>query len=964
MDDRLDARATRRLLDRLQGEPGATDRQRLETLIGLLDATHRFPLGAALAALFPHQEREAALNSYRALRRRLRKAATKKGLAFALAVDGHNRTPPERRWSWFEGENQAAREAADYARKEASAAQPEHLAPQDGLILEETRDGKRVIRYFVSYAHEDRKAAARLLKHLETRLLCSKEYHFERWIDGDILPGEPWREAIRKAIDGCHFGLLLVSYDFLASPFITRHELPHFLSPDPQQPVAWRRAIPVGLEEIEFNDAIDLKGLGTTQLFRDDAGKFFTQRTGTRAKGFVNELANAIEAVVRQHLDTPKHTPARRLTEHQRRHLLKEEELDCLVVPEGLVASLEKIDPDAGAPSDGQRLDALDFLERWARDPRGQGYFALLGEYGMGKTTTCKALTHRLLAARERDPATPLPIYFDLRHLGERAKQEPLLPEIIDTVLRRSWQAGPDLPRLSADEVIHLVREQGAIALFDGLDEVLVHLSTAAGQRFTRELWRILPPTTRREEEKGDPPRRGKLLLSCRTHYFRTLRDQKSHFTAEDRDGLQADDYRAFLLLPFTEAQIQKYFELTLPDESVERLLGLIRTIHNLPEMAERPYTLSLIARHIPQLEQWKAEGRTVTGATLYDHMVRSWLERDEGKHQLTPDHKRLLMGRFAATLWRAGERTWGVEELEQWLVDFLIDHPRIAAHYDGISRELLKEDLRTATFLVREGEERFRFAHTSLQEFFLAAHLRERLRAGDRQALDLPLPNREVFDFLGQLLSEERDERCLNTLKAVGDAYRPRASELTLAYALHAHGKRYPAPTLTGFHLEGARLRAWRLEGTPDRPLPLHDLQLQGADLTNARLRHLTLDGADLSGARLDRAEFIGGRAVATRFDRATLAGTLFRDLDLTAADFTGGERHRTQWLHCRLERTRGLPPADRGDPDAGLIARGHPVGRDTRPPTHPRALPFTGHAGSVQAVAASPDGTAIASA
>src|SRR6185503_13984548 len=129
-----------------------------------------------------------------------------------------------------------------------------------------------------------------------------------------------------------------------------------------------------------------------------------------------------------------------------------------------------------------------------------------------------------------------------------------------------------------------------------------------------------------------------------RTHYFRTLRDEKTHFTGEDRSPLEARDFRALVLLPFTEKQIEGYLAKNLPGADVPRLLELIRSVHNLPELAERPYTLSLIARHIPDLERWKLEGRKVTGVTLYRHMVLSWLERDDGKHQLLPDHKLRLM--------------------------------------------------------------------------------------------------------------------------------------------------------------------------------------------------------------------------------------------------------------------------------------------------------------------------------
>ena len=146
----------------------------------------------------------------------------------------------------------------------------------------------------------------------------------------------------------------------------------------------------------------------------------------------------------------------------------------------GRIGSVRNL-PDAVAlaDADGERRDALEFLLDWARDPEGQPCCALLGQLGMGKTTTCMALSRELLAARQNDRTAPLPIYFDLRHLGEDAKREPDLAAIIDTVLRRSWRGGQMQAPVAAAEVVRLVQQEGAIAIFDGLDEVLVHLRFA-----------------------------------------------------------------------------------------------------------------------------------------------------------------------------------------------------------------------------------------------------------------------------------------------------------------------------------------------------------------------------------------------------------------------------------------------------------------------------------------------------
>ena len=44
-----------------------------------------------------------------------------------------------------------------------------------------------------------------------------------------------------------------------------------------------------------------------------------------------------------------------------------------------------------------------------------------------------------------------------------------------------------------------------------------------------------------------------------------------------------------------------------------DRILKAFRSVHNLMEMAERPYTLSLLVKEVAQIEHWKAEGKRVT---------------------------------------------------------------------------------------------------------------------------------------------------------------------------------------------------------------------------------------------------------------------------------------------------------------------------------------------------------------
>src|SRR5207302_53323 len=130
--------------------------------------------------------------------------------------------------------------------------------------------------------------------------------------------------------------------------------------------------------------------------------------------------------------------------------------------------------------------------------------------------------------------------------------------ELLDEVIRRAWKLTDRA--VTAKDILRLVREEGALIIFDGLDEKIVHLTPDKARAFIRTLWAVLPDAARRTARLASPEvRRGKMILSCRSHYFRDVLSQNAMLVGEDREGLDAGSYPALCLLPFTEKQIRGY---------------------------------------------------------------------------------------------------------------------------------------------------------------------------------------------------------------------------------------------------------------------------------------------------------------------------------------------------------------------------------------------------------------------
>lgn len=81
-------------------------------------------------------------------------------------------------------------------------------------------------RGFLCYCWADSLFAQRLQTHLTP---CQNTYSIDLWDEARLPAGSLWQIELAKALDRASLAVLLVSPDFLASPFITSYHLPSLL---------------------------------------------------------------------------------------------------------------------------------------------------------------------------------------------------------------------------------------------------------------------------------------------------------------------------------------------------------------------------------------------------------------------------------------------------------------------------------------------------------------------------------------------------------------------------------------------------------------------------------------------------------------------------------------------------------------------------------------------------------------
>ncbi|MBI3682456.1 MAG: SUMF1/EgtB/PvdO family nonheme iron enzyme [Acidobacteria bacterium] len=364
------------------------------------------------------------------------------------------------------------------------------------------------------------------------------------------------------------------------------------------------------------------------------------------------------------------------------------------------------------------------FIQDWLADP-SRNHLSLLGDFGTGKTWFCRRLANQLTRKQDR-----VPVLIALRDYSRAYDVEQM---VTDAVVNRFQVALP-----AGFKSFQCLNEAGRLVLiFDGFDEMERRVSDyrIAKENF-EEIARLVSP-------------RAKVILTCRTAFFRTRKEEEETLHREGlpvrvrhgEEEIELAGRKGFdlaHLCEFDEEQIRRALQLRIP-EKWEDTFNRIKLLPNIEDLSHRPVLLDMIAQTLPRI----VRPEDLNLATLYQEYTEELL-----KYRVTdisPEARRGFVRTIALRMKPENKYTIPHTEFPTLVDSYfrLEGNPEKIAYYE--------RDIRTQSYLVRDDPGNYKFAHKSILEYFVARVVAEMLERGD--ICDCPLTD-AIATFAHYLLA------------------------------------------------------------------------------------------------------------------------------------------------------------------------------------------------------------------
>lgn len=373
-----------------------------------------------------------------------------------------------------------------------------------------------------------------------------------------------------------------------------------------------------------------------------------------------------------------------------------------------------------------------DYIDNWLEE-RGKNHISVLGEFGTGKTWFCRHFAYRQLQRFLEHPTNQrIPLLVNLRDYRSVDLEQLITDLLVNRYgIRIGGYGGFDI----------LNRNGRLLLLFDGFDEMTMHVDDISTIKNFETLARTAVPG-------------GKVLLTCRTPYFRDYLESYRVLSGGLGESLitKRPNFEVIYLREFDKEQIKEVLKKRVSNMWEDYWLK-IKEIYDLPNLAHRPVILDMIIMTLPELE-----GRqSIDHSMLYKTYTDKWIEKaiEEERTLLDAESKRFFAQEIAWEMFKKETLTVNslrIRELVERYLEAKLKKPKDIL--------FLEHDIRTASFISKRDElGNYEFMHRSFMEFFVAQKLANAIKKEQTQPLEEQEIYYEIIRFLNQLLDPTNDK-------------------------------------------------------------------------------------------------------------------------------------------------------------------------------------------------------------
>jgi WD40 repeat protein len=349
-------------------------------------------------------------------------------------------------------------------------------------------------------------------------------------------------------------------------------------------------------------------------------------------------------------------------------------------------------------------------------------------------------------------------------------------------------------------------------------------------------------------------PKKSKVMLTCRTEFFRTHEQEKEILLDIDK----RKNFGIIYLREFDDEQIKKFLQKRVPlIEKQKKVKGWkyyyqrIQEIFDLKDLAKRPVLLELIVKYLPQLVK---KGEKINASTLYDTTIHEEIKRrlKVGKTVIKRDDRIKLMKLLATWMYNHDKLSLYYKDIPE-----LLD---LKAHFDLKPRtdiEYHLNDFLTCSFLNRDTEGNYRFSHKSFVDFLVASKFKDDIEKDYKNDFFQKTITYEVMQFMKNFeINKDKLYEWIESTK-----------KRSFSETQYLGGNAVSILSKLG---ENFAERRFDFSETVLDYVNFHGQDLQGLNFKNTSMRYANLNSTNLADTNFSFADLKG--ATFEEMDRITL--------------------------------------------------------------------------------------------